>query len=204
MSLTDDLDDEYGGFVPDYTFEDDLEPDEDLPEFILEKKKRFAERQAKEIEEQARQNKEMVRKNNLEKSFGKGKIVFEDTDELDNYAGFVPDYSPNSTNNDEFDYYKPRSVTSYSKYKKGGKTSAGYVVPSRVKQINQDEVAEIFTKTTLKVKKPSSANEVNASYYLCSFSGKQIATLLNSWLIMNFTHLSVKEFEKKEIGRAHV
>ena len=141
----------------------------------------------------------MVRKNNLEKSFGKGKIVFEDTDELDNYAGFVPDYSPNSTNNDEFDYYKPRSVTSYSKYKKGGKTSAGYVVPSRVKQINQDEVAEIFTKTTLKVKKPSSANEVNASYYLCSFSGKQIATLLNSWLIMNFTHLSVKEFEKKDV-----
>lgn len=197
--------DGYKGFVPDYSFEE--KKDEEVEETAEQKAYReFTEK----VEERKRANelaasqakKEVTRKANLEGNFGKkGKIVFEDTEELDNYAGFVPDYKPNTSNEDEFDFYKPHTVSSYAKYKKGKKDSpdGNLTNITHMRTTSNDEIRNMFIdKVPSGVKNVIDASLIRTTGFLISMSGKQLSQLFNSWLMLNMTTGYVKQFESSE------
>ena len=103
----------YKGFVPDYSPtnpDNESNEPEEVSEYDEFKKKVHARKEENQAIN-AQIKAEATRQANLVKDFGKkGKIVFEDTDDLDNYAGFVPDYTPNTSNEEEFDFYKPPGI----------------------------------------------------------------------------------------------
>ncbi|MDO4317064.1 MAG: hypothetical protein Q4C48_02545 [Lachnospiraceae bacterium] len=204
VSPEDDPEDSFHGFVPDYAPE--TEPKE-APEPTPEETAMDAFRQkvAARKEEQSRivaeKTKEAVRKANLVKDLSNGqKIVFEDTDELDNYAGFVPDYTPNTTSEEEFSFYQPRTVSDYSKYKKkGNKASSQASAPvklSHMRITNANEVAEVFSgRIPSDVKHTVSPQEIKTTTFLCSMTGAQLTKLFHSWMMTNVTAISVRTFE---------
>ena len=199
------IDDTYRGFVPDYSpnapENESAEPQEssEYDEF----KKRVHARKEENQAINAQIKAEATRQANLVKDFGKkGKIVFEDTDDLDNYAGFVPDYTPNTSNEEEFDFYKPHQVSSYAKYKKGSKPGADDASGGRtngfMRLTSDDEVESLFIShvpsTAKKVLKPQ---EIKNANFLISMSGKRLAKLFNSWMMLNVTNQTVRAFEKE-------
>ncbi len=205
-SMPDDLDETFRGFVPDYSAEPEKpEKAEPTPEeaAMLAFRQKVAARKEEQNRIVAEKTKEAVRKANLVKDLSNGqKIVFEDTDELDNYAGFVPDYTPNTSSEEDFAFYKPRSVSDYSKYKKkGAKTepTAAPVEVSHMRLTNANEVMEVFSgKLPSGVKHTFSPQEIKTTTFLCSMTGAQLMKLFNSWLMMNITAVSVRTFEKPE------
>lgn len=202
-----DLED-YKGFIPDYSFEEKKEePVEETPEqkAYREFTEKVAERK-REMALAAEQAKsQQTRKSNLEHDLGKGKkktkIVFEDTDDLDSYAGFIPDYKPNTNNEAEFDFYKPHQVSSYAKYKKGRKdtSDASLINMTHMRATNAEEIRNVFLdKVPNGVKNVIDASLVRSTGFLVSMSGKQLAQLFNSWLILNMTSGYVKQFEQAD------
>lgn len=197
--------DEYKGFVPDYSYQEKPQDVEETPEEAA--YRQFTEKvqerkRANELAESQKQ-KEQTRKANLEFSIDKkgNKIVFEDNDDLDSYAGFVPDYKPNTSNEDEFDFYKPHTVSSYSKYKKGKKDilDGSTVVVTHMRATSNDEVKSVFVdKVPSNIKNVIDPSLIRTTGFLLSISGKQLATLFNSWLMLNMTASYVKQFEKPE------
>ena len=201
------LDEEtFRGFVPDYSPNspeaEKTEPEE-VTEFDEFKKKVHARKEENQAIN-AQLKAEQARQASLVKDFGKkGKIVFEDTDDLDNYAGFVPDYTPNTNNEEEFDFYKPHQVSSYAKYKKGNKGGAAAPEPAGrtsgfMRVTSDEEVENLFVShvpsIARKVLKPQ---EIKNSNYLISMSGKRLSKLFNSWMMLNVTTQTVHAFEKQ-------
>ena len=199
------MDDTYRGFVPDYSPnapEHEQQEVQEVSEFDEFKKKVHARREENQAIN-AQIKAEATRQANLVKDFGKnGKIVFEDTDDLDNYAGFVPDYTPNTSNEEEFDFYKPHQVSSYAKYKKGTKGgAAGEQTGGRtngfMRLTSDDEVDSLFIShvpsTAKKVLKPQ---EIKNANFLINMSGKRLSKLFNSWMMLNVTSQTVRAFEK--------
>ncbi len=203
---TDELTEGFHGFVPDYSMTTDSDNEDSQSDAAYEEfKKRVRERKAEHDLLDAQITKERVRKANLEKEFGNGKkIVFEDTDELDNFAGFVPDYTPNTKNEEEFAFYKPRTVSDYSKYKKGkkGVLPESVAVPknlSYMRLTNADEVTNLFVDNVpSSMKKTVNPNEIRNSNFIVSMNGRQLTLLFNSWLLLNVTTATVKTFEKAD------
>ncbi len=202
------LDDSYHGFVPDYSMNEEApEEEEEVDQAYEDFKRRVKERKAEQDKLDALANKERVKKANLEKQLANGKkIIFEDTEDLDNYAGFVPDYTPNTNDEDEFSFYKPRTVSNYAKYKKGKKSivpenlaSAPKPCISSMRLTNGDEVHRLFVEQVpVGAKKIISPSEVRTSNFIVSMSGKQLTYLFNSWLLLNVTPATVKEFESPD------
>ena len=201
-----DLED-YKGFVPDYSFEEKKEEVEETPE--QEAYRKFTEKVAerkREMQIAADQAKsQQTRKANLEHDLGKGKkktkIVFEDTDDLDSYAGFIPDYKPNTDNEADFDFYKPHQVSSYAKYKKGHKetSDSSLLNMTHMRATNAEEIRTVFMdKVPNGVKNSIDASLIRSTGFLVSMSGKQLAQLFNSWLILNMTAGYVKQFEQAD------
>ena len=202
-SMNEELDDleQYAGFVPDYSFEEETEGKEltaeekAMKEFKEKAKARHSEAMAKAAVKQ----KEQAHQASLVKELGNGKkIVFSDDEELDNYAGFVPDYTPNTTNEEEFDFYKPHTIGSYAKYKKG-KNKEGSVSLSNtyMRQTNEDELKSIFvTNIPTNVKRTVNANDLKTGNFILNMSGPQLSKLFNSWMMMNITQSTVHQFEK--------
>ena len=201
----------YRGFVPDYSptspETESTEPQE-ISEYDEFKKKVHARKEENQAIN-AQIKAEATRQANLVKDFGKkGKIVFEDTDDLDNYAGFVPDYTPNTSNEEEFDFYKPHQVSSYSKYKKGTKGGAADAVGGGrtngfMRLTSDDEVESLFIShvpsTAKKVLKPQ---EIKNANFLINMSGKRLSKLFNSWMMLNVTSQTVRAFEKEGVEDA--
>ena len=192
---------EYKGFVPDYTFEEKKEDVEETEQEAAYRQftEKVAERKRENQLAESQKKKEEVRKVNNEGSFGKkGKIVFEDTEELDSYAGFIPDYKPNTENKEEFDFYKPHTVSNYSKYKKGKKNTAEANVTNitHMRTTNNDEIQTVFIdKIPAGLKNNVDPSLVRTTGFLLSMSGKQLSQLFNSWLMLNITTAFVKQFE---------
>ena len=195
----------YKGFVPDYSptnpDNENHEEQQEISEYDQFKKKVHARKEENEAIN-AQIKAEATRQANLVKDFGKkGKIVFEDTDDLDNYAGFVPDYTPNTSNEEEFDFYKPHQVSSYAKYKKGSKPGSGEQTVGRtngfMRLTTDDEVDSLFIShipsTAKKVLKPQ---EIKNANFLINMSGKRLSKLFNSWMMLNVTTQTVRAFEK--------
>ena len=199
-----DLED-YKGFIPDYSFEEKKEEVEETPEqkAYREFTEKVAERK-REMQLAAEQAaSQQTRNKNLEHDLGKkkGKIVFEDTDELDSYAGFIPDYKPNTDNEAEFDFYKPHQVSSYAKFKKGRKdtSDSSLINMTHMRATNAEEIRNVFLdKVPNGVKNTIEASMVRSTGFLVSMSGKQLAQLFNSWLILNMTGSYVKQFEQSD------
>lgn len=199
-----DLED-YKGFIPDYSFEEKKEEIEETPEqkAYREFTEKVAERK-REMQLAAEQAaSQQTRNKNLEHDLGKkkGKIVFEDTDELDSYAGFIPDYKPNTDNEAEFDFYKPHQVSSYAKFKKGRKdtSDSSLINMTHMRATNAEEIRNVFLdKVPNGVKNTIEASMVRSTGFLVSMSGKQLAQLFNSWLILNMTGSYVKQFEQSD------
>ncbi len=203
-----DIDEDFHGFVPDYSTTDTPEESEEDAETSAyeEFKRRVKERKAEQDKNEAILNKERIRKANLEKDLGGGKkIVFEDTDELDSYAGFVPDYTPNSEEED-MSFYKPHTVSDYTKYKKGKKSIVpeGYVSPAKpcvsaMRLTNGDEVQRLFVEhVPASARRTISPSEVRSSNFILSMTGKQLTYLFNSWMLLNITQDTVAEFESPD------
>ena len=194
----------YRGFVPDYSptspEAENTEPQE-ISEYDEFKKRVHARKEENEAIN-AQIKAEATRQANLVKDFGKkGKIVFEDTDDLDNYAGFVPDYTPNTSNEEEFDFYKPHQVSSYAKYKKGSKPGAGEASSGRtngfMRLTSDDEVESLFiSHVPSSVKKVLKPQEIKNANFLINMSGKRLSKLFNSWMMLNVTTQTVRAYEK--------
>ena len=194
----------YRGFVPDYSptspEAENTEPQE-ISEYDEFKKRVHARKEENEAIN-AQIKAEATRQANLVKDFGKkGKIVFEDTDDLDNYAGFVPDYTPNTNNEEEFDFYKPHQVSSYAKYKKGSKPGAGEASSGRtngfMRLTSDDEVESLFiSHVPSSVKKVLKPQEIKNANFLINMSGKRLSKLFNSWMMLNVTTQTVRAYEK--------
>ena len=196
----------YKGFVPDYSPtnpDNESNEPEEVSEYDEFKKKVHARKEENQAIN-AQIKAEATRQANLVKDFGKkGKIVFEDTDDLDNYAGFVPDYTPNTSNEEEFDFYKPHQVSSYAKYKKGSKPGVAEGATGRttgfMRLTTDDEVETLFIthvpSTAKKVLKPQ---EIKNANFLINMSGKRLSKLFNSWMMLNVTTQTVRAFEKDD------
>ena len=204
VSADDDLEGSFKGFVPDYAPEaEPEEPQEPTPEeeAMTAFRQKVAARKVEQNRIVAEKTKEAVRKANLVKELSNGqKIVFEDTDELDNYAGFVPDYTPNTTSEEDFSFYQPRSVSDYSKYKKkGSKAASESSAPAKLSHMritNASEVSEVFSGSIPSgVKRTVTPQEVKTTTFLCSMTGAQLTKLFHSWLMTNVTAISVRTFE---------
>ena len=195
-------DDSFHGFIPDYS-PTDLSKEEEVAEETEfdEFKKRVHARREENEAINAQLKAEATRQASLVKDFGKnGKIVFEDTDELDNYAGFVPDYTPNTTNEEEFDFYKPHQVSSYAKYKKNNKNAKAAepvnVSASFMRVTGDEEVESIFiTHVPASAKKSIKPQDIKNTTFLFSMNGKRLAKLFNSWMMLNITQQVVRAFE---------
>lgn len=196
--------DDYAGFVPDYSFDEKEEVQETAEEAAY---REFTEHVAERKREKnlaANQKKsEQTRKANLEfnldKKGKKGKIVFEDTDDLDSYAGFIPDYKPNTDNEKDFEFYKPHTVSSYAKYKKGKKetSDSSLMNMTHMRATNAEEIRNVFIeKIPNGIKNSMDPSMVRSTGFIISMSGKQLAQLFNSWLLLNMTSGFVKQFEK--------
>ena len=196
--------DDYAGFIPDYSFEEKEEVEETAEEAAY---REFTEHVAERKREKnlaANQKKsEQTRKANLEcnldKKGKKGKIVFEDTDDLDSYAGFIPDYKPNTDNEKDFEFYKPHTVSSYAKYKKGKKdtSDSSLMNMTHMRATNAEEIRNVFIeKIPNGIKNSMDPSMVRSTGFIVSMSGKQLAQLFNSWLLLNMTSGFVKQFEK--------
>ncbi|MBO4627760.1 MAG: hypothetical protein J5645_07275 [Lachnospiraceae bacterium] len=192
----------YRGFVPDYSPTDLSGNDEPAEESEYDEfKKKVHSRKEENAAINAQIKKEQVRQASLVKDFGKnGKIVFEDTDDLDNYAGFVPDYTPNTTNEAEFDFYKPHQVSSYAKYKKNARKAdaEGPVVLTGMRITGEEETDHLFVShVPASAKRELAAGDLkNASFLLC-MSSKRLAKLFNSWMMLNVTQQTVRAFESE-------
>ncbi len=196
-----DPDGTYRGFVPDYSPTDLSGNDEPAEESEYDEfKKKVHSRKEENAAINAQIKKEQVRQANLVKDFGKnGKIVFEDTDDLDNYAGFVPDYTPNTTNEAEFDFYKPHQVSSYAKYKKNKKGEAEVNAQESFMRLTSDEEADhLFVShiPSFAKREIEPADLKNAAFLLC-FNYKRLAKLFNSWMMLNITQQTVRAFESE-------
>ncbi len=199
------LDNEFHGFVPDYSSnEEELAKAEASAPTALDEFKKSVEARKQEVDAiNAQAKKEQIRQANLVKELTNGqKIVFEDTDELDNYAGFVPDYTPNTNNEEEFDFYKPHQVSSYSKYKKNNKANSSETVAnieSFMRLTNDDEVESLFiTHVPNSSKRTLQPQEIKNSQFILSISGKRLTKLFNSWMMLNITSKTVHEFENED------
>ncbi len=199
------LDNEFHGFVPDYSSnEEELARAEAAAPTALDEFKKSVEARKQEVEAiNAQAKKEQIRQANLVKELTNGqKIVFEDTDELDNYAGFVPDYTPNTNNEEEFDFYKPHQVSSYSKYKKNNKANSSESVAnieSFMRLTSDDEVENLFiSHVPSSSKRTLQPQEIKNSQFILSISGKRLTKLFNSWMMLNITSKTVHEFEKED------
>ncbi|MBO4325624.1 MAG: hypothetical protein J5845_09595 [Lachnospiraceae bacterium] len=196
--------DDYAGFVPDYSFEDTTEVEETPEEAAYrEFTEKVAERKRAMDLAASQQKSEQTRKANLEynldKKGKKGKIVFEDYDDLDSYAGFIPDYKPNTDNEKDFEFYKPHTVSSYAKYKKGKKdtSDSSLMNMTHMRATNADEIRNVFIeKIPNGIKNVMDPSLVRSTGFIISMSGKQLAQLFNSWLLLNMTSGFVKQFEK--------
>ncbi len=197
----DDLDDGPKGFVPDYSMSGESETEIDPnTEALLAFRQQVAARREEQTRILAEERKEASRQANLVKELANGqKIVFEDTEELDNYAGFVPDYTPNTTNEEEFSFYKPRTVSDYSKYKKGknGKDLTGApIAESHMRVTSANEVEQVFKgRIPADVKRNITASDVRDTSFIVSMTGAQLTRLFNSWMMMNVTSVSVRAYE---------
>ena len=197
-----DPDGTYRGFVPDYSPTDLSASDEPVEESEYDEfKKKVHSRKEENAAINAQIKKEQVRQASLVKDFGKnGKIVFEDTDDLDNYAGFVPDYTPNTNNEEEFDFYKPHQVSSYAKYKKNARKAdaEGPVVLTGMRITGEEEADHLFVShVPASAKRELEAGDLkNASFLVC-MSSKRLAKLFNSWMMLNVTQQTVRAFESE-------
>ncbi|MBR5712565.1 MAG: hypothetical protein IKX54_03120 [Lachnospiraceae bacterium] len=195
----------YRGFVPDYSPTSVNENEEPVEESEYDEfKKKVHARKEENAAINAQIKKEQVRQASLVKDFGKkGKIVFEDTDDLDNYAGFVPDYTPNTNNEEEFDFYKPHQVSSYAKYKKNSKAAEPAAVLSYMRQTNAEESVVLFEEHVPSFAKRELAPEElkNATFLVC-MGAKRLAKLFNSWMMLNITQNTVKAFESETASEA--
>lgn len=199
-----DLED-YKGFVPDYSFEEKKEDLDETPEQAAYRQftEKVAERKREMELAESQQRSQQTRKNSLEHDLGKkkGKIVFEDTEELDSYAGFIPDYKPNTDSEKDFEFYKPHTVSSYAKYKKGKKdtSDSSLINMTHMRATSADEIRNVFIeKIPSNVKNSIDPSFVRSTGFLISMSGKQLAQLFNSWLMLNMTPSYVKQFEKND------
>ncbi len=206
---------EFKGFVPDYAPEEKKEsappvhtPEEEAMLAFRQKVSARKEEKDRIMDEQKR---EADRKANLVKDLPNGqKIVFEDTEELDSYAGFVPDYTPNTDSEDDFVFYQPRTVSDYSKYKKKGQHRSIGANSSASSSLASDDLSHMRLTTTNEVenlffrnipaeaKQKISPQEIRSTTFLCSMTGAQLLKLFNSWLMMNVTQVSVRAFEDPE------
>ena len=206
---------EFKGFVPDYAPEEKKEsappvhtPEEEAMLAFRQKVSARKEEKDRIMDEQKR---EADRKANLVKDLPNGqKIVFEDTEELDSYAGFVPDYTPNTDSEDDFAFYQPRTVSDYSKYKKKGQHRSIGANSSASSSLASDDLSHMRLTTTNEVenlffrnipaeaKQKISPQEIRSTTFLCSMTGAQLLKLFNSWLMMNVTQVSVRAFEDPE------
>ncbi len=202
LSMDEELDnlDNYAGFVPDYSYSEETKKELTAEEKALQEfKKRAEERHSISMQKAAEKQKEQARQANLVKDLANGqKIVFEDTDELDNYAGFIPDYTPNTSNEAEFDFYKPHTIGSYAKYKKGKKSpNVATTANTYMRGTNAEELQSVFiSNVPANVKRTVNANDLKTGNFLFSMSGSQITKLFTSWMMMNITAQSVRSFEK--------
>ena len=200
-----DPDGTYRGFVPDYSptdLSDSNEPEEtsEYDEF----KKKVHSRKEENAAINAQIKKEQVRQASLVKDFGKnGKIVFEDTEDLDNYAGFVPDYTPNTTNEEEFDFYKPHQVSSYAKYKKNKKGEDTPGVLSFMRLTGEEEADNLFVShVPASAKREIGAADLKNATFLVCMGSKRLAKLFNSWMMLNITQQTVRAFESENCTEA--
>ena len=198
--------DDYAGFVPDYSYEDTTEVEETPEETAYrEFTEKVAERKRAMDLAASQKQSEQTRKANLEynldKKGKKGKIVFEDYDDLDSYAGFIPDYKPNTDNEKDFEFYKPHTVSSYAKYKKGKKdtSDSSLMNMTHMRATNAEEIRNVFIdKIPSGIKNVMDPSLVRSTGFIVSMSGKQLAQLFNSWLLLNMTSGFVKQFEKHD------
>lgn len=196
---------DYKGFIPDYSFEEKKEDIDETPEQAAYRQftEKVAERKREMELAESQQRSQQTRKNSLEHDLGKkkGKIVFEDTEELDSYAGFIPDYKPNTDSEKDFEFYKPHTVSSYAKYKKGKKdtSDSSLINMTHMRTTSADEIRNVFIeKIPSNVKNTIDPSFVRSTGFLISMSGKQLAQLFNSWLMLNMTASYVKQFEKND------
>ncbi len=189
----------FKGFVPDYTVPSapEMDPEDETEKAFEEFKKRIKERKNEQNRTNAEQQKERIRLANLSVDLGKGrKLVFEDTDDLDSYAGFVPDYTPNPDEMEAFEYYKPHSVSDYSRYKKANRSTAPTEFVSGMRLTSPEETMRLFfdnvPEGSNRIINPS---EVRSSNFILSMNGRQLILLFNSWMLLNISLSSVKAFE---------
>ncbi len=199
----DDLDSQtFKAFVPDYTLPSapEMDPEDETEKAFEEFKKRIKERKSEQNRTNAEQQKERIRLANLSVDLGKGrKLIFEDNEDLDSYAGFVPDYTPNPDEMEAFEYYKPHSVSDYSRFKKSNRTAAAAEFVSGMRLTSPEETMRLFSDNV-----PEGANriinpsEVRTSNFILSMNGRQLILLFNSWMLLNISLSSVKAFESEE------
>lgn len=194
----DDFDDNtYKGFVPDYHQEEETLSEDDLIAqkygFDPEEYKRLKEATAKRSHE--RKNNPPPKAKPQNKDF-----VMVDDSELDDYKGFVPDYSARR-DEEKMQYYTKRTAIDYSKYRsasEGTERNTLADLNATLRSSSQTELSRLFENDVLKTAaKPQDYIGLKSSTYILALTGGQLNSLFTSWLMTNCTAATVRQYSKE-------
>ncbi len=185
----------YKGFVPDYHQEEEKEEEDE--DTLLAKSYGFNPEEYKKLKEKTAQKAE-ERKKNPPKKINKDFIVTDDS-ELDEYRGFVPDYS-SKDEEEKMQYYTKRTAIDYSKYRsssESGERNSLTNLSATLRSTSPTELSRIFENDILKAAaKPQDYIALKSSTYLIALTGGQLNSLLSAWLMTNCTSATVRQYAK--------
>ena len=184
----------YRGFVPDYHTDDGEDEDTKTA-----KAYGFDPDKYKELKEKAEKKGEQLKEKAKEpKAKAKNKdFIVEDEVKVDEYQGFVPDYS---SKDDNMSYYTSKTEIDYSKYRTKSDDDSNNSLTSlkgTLRSINTNELNKVFSAELLKVSAhPKDLTALKNTNYVLALTGGQLNSLFTSWLITNCTKQTVKQYEK--------
>ncbi len=194
-SLEDVDDGTYKGFIPDYS--NTTEEDEDIK---IAKSYGFDPDEYKKLKEETAK-KAQERKNNplpKEKPANKDFMLVEEAP-LEDYRGFVPDYSQRK-DAEKMEFYTKRTAIDYSKYRASSDNSDRNSLAdlsATLRSSSQTELSKLFENDVLSVSsKPQDYIALKSSSYILALTGGQLNSLFTAWLMTNCTSATVKQYAK--------
>lgn len=192
----DDVDDgTYKGFIPDYS--NTVEEDEDVK---IAKSYGFDPEEYKKLKEETAK-KAQDRKNNplpKEKPANKDFMLVEEAP-IDDYRGFVPDYTQRK-DAEKMEFYTKRTSIDYSKYRTASDNSERNSLAdlsATLRSSSQTELSKLFENDVLSVSsKPQDYIALKSSSYILALTGGQLNSLFTAWLMTNCTSATVKQYAK--------
>lgn len=186
----------YKGFIPDYHEAEETEDEDE----IIAKQYGFDPGEYKRLKEMTAKRSHERKNNPQPKSRPQNKdFTVIDDSELDDYKGFVPDYSARR-DEEKMQYYTKRTSIDYSKYRtasEGTERNTLADLNATLRSSSQTELSRLFENDVLKTAvKPQDYIGLKSSTYLLALTGGQLNSLFTSWLMTNCTAATVRQYAK--------